>query len=203
MSGGRALFLKEDQPLAEPALLVTVGVIRIFVAAIERSASTVQAMMYDRFQARVLSKWVLALWNRIRWNILSSLPVTGKTTLVDGCSWRHFRDNQKVAERLMDSNELERERGITITAKNGAFYYKDFRINIIDTPGHADFGGQVERVLKMADGALLLVDAQEGPMPQTFFVLKKALALHLPIIVVINKIDKPAARPHWAVDQVF
>ena len=129
----------------------------------------------------------------------------GKTTLVDELFkfGGMFRDNQKVAERLMDSNELERERGITITAKNGAFYYKDFRINIIDTPGHADFGGQVERVLKMADGALLLVDAQEGPMPQTFFVLKKALALHLPIIVVINKIDKPAARPHWAVDQVF
>mgnify|MGYP000908526376 FL=1 len=129
----------------------------------------------------------------------------GKTTLVDELFkfGGMFRDNQKVAERLMDSNDLERERGITITAKNGAFYYKDFRINIIDTPGHADFGGQVERVLKMADGALLLVDAQEGPMPQTFFVLKKALALHLPIIVVINKIDKPAARPHWAVDQVF
>ncbi len=129
----------------------------------------------------------------------------GKTTLVDELFkfGGMFRDNQKVAERLMDSNDLERERGITITAKNGAFYYKDFRINIIDTPGHADFGGQVERVLKMADGALLLVDAQEGPMPQTFFVLKKALALRLPIIVVINKIDKPAARPHWAVDQVF
>ncbi|HQL08454.1 MAG TPA: translational GTPase TypA [Lentisphaeria bacterium] len=129
----------------------------------------------------------------------------GKTTLVDELFkfGGMFRDNQKVAERLMDSNELERERGITITAKNGSFHYKDYRINIIDTPGHADFGGQVERVLKMADGALLLVDAQEGPMPQTFFVLKKALALALPIIVVINKIDKPAARPHWAVDQVF
>ncbi len=129
----------------------------------------------------------------------------GKTTLVDELFKfsGSFRDNQKVAERLMDSNDLERERGITITSKNGSFLYKDFRINIIDTPGHADFGGQVERVLKMADGALLLVDAQEGPMPQTFFVLKKALALALPIIVVINKIDKPAARPHWAVDEVF
>jgi GTP-binding protein len=129
----------------------------------------------------------------------------GKTTLVDELFKFSgiFRENQKVAERLMDSNELERERGITITAKNGAFPYKDYRINIIDTPGHADFGGQVERVLKMADGALLLIDAQEGPMPQTFFVLKKALALALPIIVVVNKIDKPAARPHWAVDQVF
>ena len=103
----------------------------------------------------------------------------------------------------MDSNDLERERGITITSKNGSFCYKDYRINIIDTPGHADFGGQVERVLKMADGALLLVDAQEGPMPQTFFVLKKALSLNLPIIVVINKIDKPAADPYKAIDDVF
>jgi GTP-binding protein len=129
----------------------------------------------------------------------------GKTTLVDELFkfGGLFRDNQRVVERMMDSNELERERGITITAKNGSFPYKGYRINIIDTPGHADFGGQVERVLRMADGALLLVDAQEGPMPQTFFVLKKALALKLPVIVVINKIDKPAARPYWAVDQVF
>ncbi|MGN0880406.1 MAG: translational GTPase TypA [Oligosphaeraceae bacterium] len=129
----------------------------------------------------------------------------GKTTIVDGLFKfsGSFRDNQQVEECLMDSNDLERERGITITSKNGSFRYKDYTINIIDTPGHADFGGQVERVLKMADGALLLVDAQEGPMPQTYFVLKKALALALPIIVVINKIDKPAARPHWAVDQVF
>jgi GTP-binding protein len=114
-----------------------------------------------------------------------------------------FHANQNVADRLMDSIDLERERGITIASKNGAFRYQDFCINIIDTPGHADFGGQVERVLKMADGALLLVDAQEGPMPQTYFVLKKALALRLRLIVVINKIDKPAARPDWAVDQVF
>ncbi|MBO4513347.1 MAG: translational GTPase TypA [Victivallales bacterium] len=129
----------------------------------------------------------------------------GKTTLVDQLFKfsGSFRDNQKVAERLMDSNDLERERGITITSKNGSFCYKDYRINIIDTPGHADFGGQVERVLKMADGALLLVDAQEGPMPQTFFVLKKALSLNLPIIVVINKIDKPAAAPYKAIDDVF
>jgi len=129
----------------------------------------------------------------------------GKTTLVDQL-FRHsgmFHENQTVAERLMDSIDLERERGITIASKNGSFHYRDFLINIIDTPGHADFGGQVERVLKMADGALLLVDAQEGPMPQTYFVLKKALALHLPIIVVINKIDKPAARPEWTVNQVF
>ncbi len=129
----------------------------------------------------------------------------GKTTLVDQFFQQSgmFRDNQAVTERLMDSMDLERERGITITAKNGSFRYKDFWINIIDTPGHADFGGQVERVLRMADGCLLLVDAQEGPMPQTYFVLKKALALSLPVLVVINKIDKPAARPHWAVDQVF
>ncbi len=129
----------------------------------------------------------------------------GKTTLVDHLFRQSgmFRDNQAVTERLMDSMDLERERGITITAKNGSFRYDDCVINIIDTPGHADFGGQVERVLKMADGALLLVDAEEGPMPQTYFVLKKALALHLPIIVVINKIDKPAARPDWVVDQVF
>ncbi len=129
----------------------------------------------------------------------------GKTTLVDQFFKQSgmFRDNQAMAERLMDSMDLEKERGITIAAKNGSFCYKDYWINIIDTPGHADFGGQVERVLRMADGCLLLVDAQEGPMPQTYFVLKKALALSLPILVVINKIDKPAARPDWAVDQVF
>lgn len=129
----------------------------------------------------------------------------GKTTLIDQL-FKHsgmFRDNQDVAERMMDSMDLERERGITITAKNGSYQYKDHLINIIDTPGHADFGGQVERVLRMADGALLLVDAQEGPMPQTYFVLKKALENHLPVIVVVNKIDKPAARCEWVVDQVF
>lgn len=129
----------------------------------------------------------------------------GKTTLVDELFKQSgmFRENRAVEERLMDSMDLERERGITISAKNGAFDFNGHRINIIDTPGHADFGGQVERVLQMADGALLLVDAQEGPMPQTFFVLKKALALNLPIITVINKMDKPAARPAWVLDQVF
>lgn len=129
----------------------------------------------------------------------------GKTTLVDQLFKQSgmFRDNQEVSERLMDSMDLERERGITITAKNGSYKYKDYWINIIDTPGHADFGGQVERVLRMADGALLLVDAQEGPMPQTYFVLKKALENNLPVIVVVNKIDKPAARCDWVVDQVF
>ncbi|MGW8194549.1 MAG: translational GTPase TypA [Desulforhopalus sp.] len=129
----------------------------------------------------------------------------GKTTLVDQL-FKHsgmFRENQEVSERLMDSMDLERERGITITAKNGSYRYHEHWINIIDTPGHADFGGQVERVLRMADGALLLVDAQEGPMPQTYFVLKKALENNLPVIVVINKIDKPAARCDWVVDQVF
>ncbi|BCL59568.1 GTP-binding protein [Desulfomarina profundi] len=129
----------------------------------------------------------------------------GKTTLVDQL-FRHsgmFRDNQEVSERLMDSMDLERERGITITAKNGSYRFEDYWINIIDTPGHADFGGQVERVLRMADGALLLVDAQEGPMPQTYFVLKKALENNLPVIVVINKIDKPAARCDWVIDEVF
>jgi GTP-binding protein len=129
----------------------------------------------------------------------------GKTTLVDKLFHLSgmFRENQKVDKRLMDSMDLERERGITITSKNGSFIYRDHLVNIIDTPGHADFGGQVERVLRMADGALLLVDAQEGPMPQTYFVLKKAILNHLPVIVVINKIDKPAARCDWAVDQVF
>ncbi|NLE02018.1 MAG: translational GTPase TypA [Fibrobacter sp.] len=129
----------------------------------------------------------------------------GKTTLVDQLFKQSgmFRENQNIAERLMDSMDLERERGITIASKNGSFRYRGYHINVIDTPGHADFGGQVERILKMADGALLLVDAKEGPMPQTYFVLKKALALSLPIVVVINKIDKPAARPVWAVDQVF
>ncbi len=129
----------------------------------------------------------------------------GKTTLVDELFKQSgmFHKNRAFEERLMDSMDLERERGITIASKNGAFIFKDYRVNIIDTPGHADFGGQVERVLQMADGALLLVDAQEGPMPQTFFVLKKAIALKLPVIVVINKMDKPAARPGYVLDKVF
>lgn len=129
----------------------------------------------------------------------------GKTTLVDQLFKQSgsFRDNQEVEERLMDSMDLEKERGITIRSKNGACFYKDHFINIIDTPGHADFGGEVERVLKMADGALFLVDAQEGPMPQSYFVLKKAIALQLPVIVVVNKIDKENARPDWVLDQVF
>lgn len=129
----------------------------------------------------------------------------GKTTLVDQLFRQSglFRENQEVEERMMDSMDQEKERGITITAKNGSFVYNDHLVNIIDTPGHADFGGQVERVLQMAEGVLLLVDAAEGPMPQTYFVLKKALSLNLKIIVVINKIDKPSARCDWVIDQVF
>ena len=129
----------------------------------------------------------------------------GKTTLVDQLLRQSgtFRANQQVDERVMDSNDLEKERGITILAKNTAIEYEGYHINIVDTPGHADFGGEVERVLGMVDCVLLLVDAQEGPMPQTRFVTKKALALGLKPIVVINKIDKPSARPSWVIDQTF
>ena len=129
----------------------------------------------------------------------------GKTTLVD-CLLKQagaFRSNQQVQERVLDSNDLERERGITILSKNISINYKNTKINVVDTPGHADFGGEVERVLGMVDGALLIVDAAEGPMPQTRFVLSKALELGLKIIVVINKIDKPAAEPLTALDKVF
>ena len=129
----------------------------------------------------------------------------GKTTLVDEMLKQGgvFRENQQVAERVMDSGDIERERGITILAKNTAVHYKSTKINIVDTPGHADFGGEVERVLKMVDGVLLLVDSFEGPMPQTRFVLKKALALKLPVIVVINKVDRPDARCDEVVDEVL
>ena len=129
----------------------------------------------------------------------------GKTTLVD-CLLKQagvFRDNQQVQERILDSNDIEKERGITILSKNISINYKGCKINVVDTPGHADFGGEVERVLGMVDGALLIVDAAEGPMPQTRFVLSKALELGLKIIVVINKIDKPAAAPLHALDKVF
>ena len=121
----------------------------------------------------------------------------GKTTLVDELLKQSgvFRENQEVAERVMDSNDIERERGITILSKNTAVMYKNTKINIIDTPGHADFGGEVERVLKMVNGVILVVDAFEGAMPQTKFVLRKALELRLPVIVCINKIDRPDARP--------
>ena len=129
----------------------------------------------------------------------------GKTTLVDELLKQSgvFRENQQVQERVMDSNDIERERGITILSKNTAVQYKDVKINIIDTPGHADFGGEVERVLKMVDGVVLVVDAFEGAMPQTKFVLTKALALDLPVIVCINKIDRPEARPDEVIDEVL
>ena len=129
----------------------------------------------------------------------------GKTTLVDELLKQSgvFRANQEVAERVMDSNDIERERGITILSKNTAVYYKDYKINIVDTPGHADFGGEVERVLKMVDGVILVVDAFEGSMPQTKFVLRKALDLDLPVIVCINKIDRPEARPEEVIDEIL
>ena len=129
----------------------------------------------------------------------------GKTTLVDELLKQSgvFRSNQAVAERVMDSNDIERERGITILSKNTAVFYKNTKINIIDTPGHADFGGEVERVLKMVNGVILVVDAFEGAMPQTKFVLKKALELDLPVIVCINKIDRPEARPNEVIDEVL
>src|SRR5699024_3366238 len=129
----------------------------------------------------------------------------GKTTLVDELLKQSgvFRENQEVRERVMDSNDLERERGITILSKNTAVYYKNTKINIVDTPGHADFGGEVERVLKMVDGVILLVDAFEGPMPQTKFVLKKSLELNLKVIVCINKIDRPEYRPEEVEDEVL
>ena len=129
----------------------------------------------------------------------------GKTTLVDAMFKEShvFRTNEKMDERVMDSNDLEKERGITILSKNTAVMYNGIKINIVDTPGHADFGGEVERVLKMVDSVLLVVDSYEGPMPQTKFVLKKALELKLKPIVVINKIDKPNARPEEVIDEVF
>lgn len=129
----------------------------------------------------------------------------GKTTLVDQLLRQSgtFRDNQQVAERVMDSNDIEKERGITILAKNCAVEYEGTHVNIVDTPGHADFGGEVERVLSMVDSVLLLVDAVEGPMPQTRFVTKKALALGLKPIVVVNKIDRPGARIDWVINQTF
>ncbi|MCQ2386194.1 MAG: GTP-binding protein, partial [Clostridia bacterium] len=129
----------------------------------------------------------------------------GKTTLVDGMLKQGgiYRDNQVTEDRVMDSNDLERERGITILAKNTAIHYKDVKINVIDTPGHADLGGEVERILKMVNGVILLVDAAEGPMPQTRFVLEKALSLNHRVIVVVNKIDRPDARIYEVIDEVL
>ena len=129
----------------------------------------------------------------------------GKTTLVD-CLLKQsgtFRVNEAVAERVMDSSDLERERGITILAKNTSIHYHGTKVNIVDTPGHSDFGGEVERVLNMVDAVLLVVDAAEGTMPQTRFVLRKAFELGLKPIVVVNKVDRPDARPHVVIDQVF
>src|SRR5882757_1108623 len=129
----------------------------------------------------------------------------GKTTLVDAMLRQSgtFRDNETVAERVMDSNDLERERGITILAKNTAVFYAGVKINIVDTPGHSDFGGEVERALKMVDGVMLLVDASEGPLPQTRYVLSKALEANLKPILVINKIDRPDARPQEVLNEVY
>ncbi|HOO73432.1 MAG TPA: GTP-binding protein, partial [Spirochaetota bacterium] len=129
----------------------------------------------------------------------------GKTTLVDAMLRQTglFRENQHVEERIMDSHDLERERGITIFSKNASLHYKEFKINIVDTPGHADFGGEVQRIMKMVDSVLLLVDAFEGPMPQTKYVLKKSLEIGLKPIVVINKIDRPNCRPLQVLNMVF
>src|SRR6266496_154306 len=144
--------------------------------------------------------------NPLRRNIAIIAHVDhGKTTLVDALLHQSgtFRANERVAERAMDSNELERERGITILAKNTAVHYQDILINIVDTPGHADFGGEVERTLSMVDGILLLVDASEGPLPQTRFVLRKALERRLPAILVVNKVDRDDARGAEVVDEVL
>ncbi|MCA9926747.1 MAG: GTP-binding protein, partial [Anaerolineales bacterium] len=129
----------------------------------------------------------------------------GKTTLVDGMlrQTNVFRSNQTLTERVLDSNDLERERGITILAKNTSIDYEDVTINIVDTPGHADFGGEVERIVNMVDGVLLLVDAVEGPMPQTRFVLRQALQKGCQVVVVVNKIDRPASRPDFVVNATF
>ncbi|MEG1191141.1 MAG: GTP-binding protein, partial [Oscillospiraceae bacterium] len=129
----------------------------------------------------------------------------GKTTLVDALLAQSgtFRENQSVQERVMDSNDLERERGITILSKNTAVHYGDYKINIVDTPGHADFGGEVERILKMVNGVILLVDAAEGPMPQTRFVLGRALELGHKVIVVVNKVDRPDQRIYEVIDEVL
>src|SRR5512134_3118180 len=144
--------------------------------------------------------------NALRRNVAIIAHVDhGKTTLVDELLHQSgtFRDNERVDERVMDNTDLERERGITVLAKNTAVHYKDVLINIVDTPGHADFGGEVERTLSMVDGVLLLVDASEGPLPQTRFVLRKALERRLTPLLVINKIDRPDARPQEVLNEVY
>src|SRR5215469_6627158 len=157
-------------------------------------------------QRSALPRVVAPLMNRPIRNIAIIAHVDhGKTTLVD-CLLKQsgtFAAHERLGERILDSNDIERERGITILAKNCAIEYGGTRINIVDTPGHADFGGEVERVLSMVDGVLLLVDAVEGPMPQTRFVTRKALAQGLKAIVVVNKIDRPGSRPAWVIDQTF
>src|SRR5213595_2905195 len=129
----------------------------------------------------------------------------GKTTLIDAMLWQSgsFRENQDIADRVLDSMDLEREKGITILAKNTAVRFGEVKVNIVDTPGHSDFGGEVERALTMVDGVLLLVDASEGPLPQTRFVLRKALEARLPVILVVNKVDRPDARPQEVVNEVY
>src|SRR6059058_739021 len=144
--------------------------------------------------------------NALRRNVAIIAHVDhGKTTLVDGLLRQSgtFRSNERVAERAMDNTDLERERGITILAKNTAVHFRDVTINIVDTPGHADFGGEVERTLAMVDGVMLLVDASEGPLPQTRFVLRKALERRLPPIIVINKIDRPDARIKEVLNEIY
>src|SRR5829696_5255371 len=152
------------------------------------------------------SKTAPTVANPLRRNVAIIAHVDhGKTTLVDALLFQSgtFRANERVAERAMDNTDLERERGITILAKNTAVHYKDLLINIVDTPGHADFGGEVERTLSMVDAVMLLVDASEGPLPQTRFVLRKALERRLPPIVVINKIDRPDARPQEVLNEIY
>src|SRR5262244_239988 len=147
-----------------------------------------------------------AVANPLRRNVAIIAHVDhGKTTLVDALLHQSgiFRANERVAERALDNIDLERERGITILAKNTAVHYNGLLINIVDTPGHADFGGEVERTLSMVDGVMLLVDASEGPLPQTRFVLRKALERHLPPIVVVNKIDRPDARVAEVLDEIY
>src|SRR5207344_2969700 len=154
---------------------------------------------HDRYPRR------MAMRSEIRNVAIVAHVDHGKTTLVDALLWESgaFRENQDVAERVLDTMDLEREKGITILAKNTAVRYRGTKINIIDTPGHADFGGEVERGLTMVDGVLLLVDASEGPLPQTRFVLRKALEAQLPVILVVNKVDRPDARIADVVDEVY
>ncbi|MBV8080485.1 MAG: GTP-binding protein, partial [Actinobacteria bacterium] len=152
-----------------------------------------------------MSRPALAQRNDLRNVAIIAHVDHGKTTLVDAMLWQSgsFRENQEIAERVMDSMDLEREKGITILAKNTAIRLGETKINVVDTPGHADFGGEVERGLTMVDGVLLLVDASEGPLPQTRFVLRKALEARLPVVLVVNKIDRPDARPAEVVDEVY